>query len=199
MPLSSIGRIVYAVEFNNDASFLAAGTSRGQVALFDLHAAAAEHSIIRGRAAEEREMEHMSSLPMRFDTTVGAINDMHSEGSQLYCGTDEGVLVCAWDKLIAGNIDCSLFRMDTQDSSNERQQRIEVNAITGMAGSGSLFMATGDGNAYSFSLDSAHQPQGFKGSGSAAYLHCITMCGENQPNVFLTVRTIVLSHCYSCA
>lgn len=190
---NAIGRIVYAVQFNHDASFLAAGTSVGQIALFDLHNAAIDHSSLSFTD------DHTSYIPpriaspwIRFDTTAGSIYDMHSENGLLVCGTEKGVHVCTWNELVEGKININLFQIDSYAHANMpicfANRDIEANALTGMRGGQNLFMATGDGNAYALPLSTLHQGQCFQGAGPRAYMHCIAMCGRNQPHTFLTVR-----------
>lgn len=181
--------IVYAAEFNGDASFLAAGDSAGKLALFDILKSAAVNSAVSLSTDSASSSQSRPASPcLSFQTDTGSIYALHSEKDLLACGVDNGLLFTSWSDIRDGKSRFQALQIDSPYLRNGHPNTAyEVNAIAGMSGGDRLFVAAGDGNAYSFSVDTLQQTQTFLGSGPRAYLHSIAMQGTRQQNVFLAV------------
>lgn len=172
--------IVYASEFNADGSSLAVGDASGTLTVFNVFQAASVNSCVALTAdsGEERFYD-----PETFDTGGGCIYAIHAEQDAVICGTDKGLLFTTWSDLNTGDPSITLQAIQ----SPFPDLPCEVNAIAGLPGGKHCFAAAGDGNAYAIDVETLTQTTAFTGGGSLAFLHCITMRGSDEENVFLTV------------
>lgn len=190
--VSSRRRIVYAVEFNNSASHLAAGNSAGQINVFDIGQSNRDARCTAPlEAGSEQQPETRTSLDhvaTRFlDGTVYALyTDVCS--NVLFCGTDAGIFAYRWEQLLdsgeEGEASKPCYSCTVQAGAPALDGRIEVNAIAGSSGS-HIFAGTGIGTVECFTSDRLSWCERYQGGGADGYTHCVAMLGNLEDNCFV--------------
>lgn len=188
--VTSRRRIVYAAEFNSTATHLAAGTSAGQINIFDLEASARKFSEFPKFDNDATLSRKRSDTSRLVDVESGAVYGLYTDNELLICGTDGGLVGYKWEHLLGDTVlnDRNVYRQAVQAKGGSRlvvDDPIEVNAIAGSKG-GYIYAATGQGTVESYTSDSLSFIDRFRGDGPGAYLHCITMRGDCEENSFVS-------------
>jgi len=165
---------LYALAFSPCEKYIAASSSFGKIAIFNLV------RLLNSESDVQLDQEINIQAPIySFQAKEGPIFALASNSQYLISAGDSWISGWCWKDILNKNNKLSWQLAIPKDNAHKSTE-VNAMALVEKDGVSTLYAGCGDNNIYVFDLESQKLKLTFKGHSN--YIHCLNMCGEAQGN-----------------